>query len=34
MAIIYARRIRAGKMVMEDVPEPWRASVAILLEEG
>lgn len=27
MAAIYARRIKAGKMTLEEVPEKWRTQV-------
>lgn len=33
MAKIYARRIKAGKMTIEDVPERWKEAVEKLLEE-
>ena len=33
MAKIYARRIKAGKMTIDDVPERWREAVEKLLEE-
>jgi hypothetical protein len=32
MAKIYYRRIIAGKMTIEDVPERWRVEVQALLE--
>lgn len=32
MAKIYYRRIIAGEMVLEDVPERWREAVRELLE--
>ena len=28
MVKIYVRKIRAGKMTLEDVPDRWRAKVA------
>ncbi len=33
MAKIYARRIKAGKMTIEEVPERWREAVEALLAE-
>mgnify|MGYP007089418193 FL=1 len=33
MAKIYARRIKAGLMALEDVPAIWRAKTAALLQE-
>lgn len=33
MAKIYARRIKAGKMTIEDVPERWKEAVEKLLAE-
>ena len=33
MAKIYARKIRAGQMTIDDVPERWREEVRRLLEE-
>lgn len=33
MAKIYARRIKAGIMTIEDVPEIWREKVKQLLEK-
>ena len=33
MAKIYARRIKAGKMTIEDVPERWKEAVEKLLVE-
>ena len=33
MAEIYYRRIVAGKMTLEDVPERWREEVQKLLDE-
>ncbi len=33
MAKIYYKRIVAGKMTLEDVPERWRAKVEAMLEE-
>ena len=33
MAKIYARRIKAGIMTIEDVTEIWRAKTAVLLQE-
>lgn len=33
MAKIYVRRIKAGLMTLEDVPEIWREKVKKLLEE-
>ena len=33
MAKIYARKIREGKMSIDDVPERWRAEVEILLSK-
>jgi hypothetical protein len=34
MARIYARRIRAGIMTLDEVPERWRAATEKLLEGG
>lgn len=34
MAKIYARRIKAGLMSLEDVPMLWRKQVRQLLEQG
>ena len=34
MAKIYANRIIAGKMTIEDVPERWREAVIELLGEN
>lgn len=33
MVKIYVRRIKAGLMTMEDVPEIWREKVKQLLEQ-
>ena len=33
MVNIYVRKIRAGEMTLEDVPERWRDKVAAKLEE-
>lgn len=33
MAKIYARKIREGKMTIDDVPTRWRAEVEALLAE-
>lgn len=33
MAKIYARRIKAGLMTLEDVPEIWREKVKKMLEQ-
>ena len=33
MAKIYVRKIKAGLMTIDDVPERWRAEVEKLLEE-
>jgi hypothetical protein len=33
MAKLYAKRIRQGKMTLEEVPERWREEVRKLLEE-
>ena len=33
MAKIYARKIREGRMTIDDVPERWRAEVEALLAE-
>ena len=33
MAKIYVRRIKAGLMALEDVPEIWREKVKKLLEQ-
>jgi len=34
MVAIYVRRIRAGLMTIEDVPERWREKVRQALEEN
>ena len=34
MAKIYYRRILAGLMTLEEVPERWREEVRRMLEEG
>jgi len=34
VAKIYYRRILAGLMTLEDVPERWREEVRRMLEEG
>ena len=34
MVKIYARRIKAGLMALEDVPMLWREQVRQLLEQG
>ena len=34
MVKIYVRRIRAGLMQLEDVPERWREAVKEALEDG
>ena len=33
MAKLYVKRIKAGKMTIEDVPEHWRDEVRRMLEE-
>lgn len=33
MAKIYYRKIKAGSMTIEQVPEHWRAAVQALLDE-
>ena len=33
MAKIYARKIREGKMTIDDVPTRWRAEVEALLRD-
>lgn len=33
MAKIYYRRIKAGEMTIDQVPDRWRAAVEALLEE-
>lgn len=33
MAAIYVRRIKAGKMTLEEVPEKWRTQVEEKLSE-
>ena len=33
MAKIYYRKIKAGAMTIEEVPERWRAAVQALLDE-
>lgn len=32
MAKIYARRVREGRMALEDVPQRWRGQVSKMLE--
>lgn len=32
MAKLYYKRVKAGKMTIEDVPEHWRADVQALLD--
>ena len=32
MAKIYFKRIKAGEMTLEEVPERWRAKVAEMME--
>ena len=34
MARIYYNRIKAGIMMLEDVPARWREAVRAMLEEG
>ena len=34
MVKIYVRKIRAGQMTIEEVPERWRAAVQAALEEN
>ena len=34
MAKIYYRKIKAGQMTIEEVPERWREAVQELLNEG
>lgn len=34
MAKIYYKRIIAGEMILEDVPERWRAQVEKMLEDA
>ena len=34
MVVLYVRKIRAGKMTLEDVPMRWRDAVAAALEES
>lgn len=34
MAKIYLRKINAGEMTLEDVPELWRAEVEALLNDA
>lgn len=34
MAKIYVRKIREGKMIIEQVPERWRAQVEKILAES
>ena len=31
MAMLYAKRILAGKMTIEEVPELWRAEVEVII---
>ena len=33
MVKIYVRKIRAGQMTIDDVPQRWREAVAAALEE-
>lgn len=33
MVKIYVRRIRAGEMTLEEVPERWREAVRTVLED-
>lgn len=33
MAKIYYRKIKAGEMTIDEVPERWRAAVQALLDE-
>lgn len=33
MAKLYVKRIKAGKMTIEEVPEHWREEVRRMLEE-
>ena len=33
MAKIYYRKIKAGEMTIDQVPERWRAAVQVLLDE-
>lgn len=33
MAKIYYRKIKAGEMVISDVPKRWRAAVQAMLDE-
>lgn len=33
MAKVYYRKIKAGQMTIEDVPERWRAEVQALLDQ-
>lgn len=33
MVALYVKRIRAGKMTLEEVPERWREAVRKALEE-
>lgn len=33
MVKIYVRKIRAGQMTLEDIPERWREAVEAALEE-
>ena len=34
MAKIYARKIRAGEMAIDDVPSRWREAVLAILNAG
>lgn len=34
MVKIYVRKIRAGEMTIDEVPERWREEVRRLLDEG
>lgn len=34
MVNLYVKRIRAGKMTLEQVPDHWREAVREALEEG
>ena len=34
MVKVYVRRIKSGKMTIDDVPERWREAVRQAMEEG
>ncbi len=34
MAVIYYKRVKGGKMELENVPDMWRSTVEQMLKEG